>query len=63
MIPSQEERLIQKLAIKRVEKVSEPEPSIVEITVVLADDSIATLHLTAFELQKLWAAIKPFVSA
>jgi hypothetical protein len=56
--------MIQKLAITDVvSPVTEPEPVIVEITVVLEDSSRAVLRMNGFTLQKLFAVIKDATAA
>ena len=42
---------------------NEPEPAIVEITVVLEDKSKAVLRMSVFTLQKLSASIRPIAES
>ena len=51
----------QKLAIKEIRGVREPEPAIVEISVMLEDNAV--LRMNVFALQKLSAAIQPFAGS
>jgi hypothetical protein len=53
----------QKLAIKEIRGVREPEPAIFEISVMLEDNSLAVLRMNVFALQKLSAAIQPFAGS
>jgi len=47
------------LSVNDVRGVTEPEPTIVEITFVLDDGSTATLRMNVFTLQKLSQVIRP----
>ena len=47
----------QKLSITDIREVREPEPAVAEIVVSLQDDTIATLRMNIFTLQKLFTTV------